>query len=240
MKKPITFSHEFWRANLISRWHDFTLRPVQPGNPLRLRLCCIAHAYNHSGAHADASVASTLTYVLRVPLLISASVPLAVRSSPGRTVWRAEAGWSCLLRSPSLSGSKPSGSKLTTLPLEGFGRPWLIPPGTVEAGGMEKGKLQPPQLHIRHKSAVRLLAGLSWRVMEWWRWVVETEQLMLQEAALLAKDLCGKLLEVICWGVKAGTSHRRKQSHSSDGKGEKKEAFRLIKKRNVLLWGWKT
>lgn len=169
MKKPKTFSHEFWSANLISRWHDFTLRPVQPGDSLRLRLRCIAHAYNHSGAHADASVASPLTYVLRVPLLISASVPLAVRSSLGRTVWRAQAGWSCLLRSPSLSGSKPSGSKLTTLPLEGLGQPWLIPPGTVEASGTEKGKLQPPQLHIRHKSAVRLLAGLSWRVMEWWR-----------------------------------------------------------------------
>lgn len=51
---------------------------------------------------------------------------------------------------------------------------------------------------------------------------METEQVMLQEAAFLANtDLRGKLLEVICWRVKAGTSQRRKQSHSSDSKGEK-------------------
>lgn len=123
---------------------NMKLRPVQPGSLPRPRLCCTAHAHNHSRAHADASVASTVTHVLPVPPLFSASVPLAVRSSPGRTVWRAEAGWNCPLRSPSLSGSKPSGSNLSTLPLEGIARLWLIPPGIVQASGTKKGKPHPP------------------------------------------------------------------------------------------------
>lgn len=112
---------------------------------------------------------STESLVHRVLLLISASVLLAVRSSPGRTVWRAEAGWSCPHGSPSPSDSKPSGSNLTTLPLKGLGRPWLILPGTIEAIGTERS-LQPPLPHIRHKTGVRLPEWVWWsdEGVSWW------------------------------------------------------------------------
>lgn len=158
-KQTKIFPCEFWSANLISSWHDFTLtrhetlRPVLPGAPLRPRHRCIAHFHNHSGAHADTSVAGMGTYVLHVPLLISASVPLAVWSSSGRTVWRAEAGWSCPLRSPSLSGSKTFGVKHHYAHSR-RSRPALIDPSWHRRGqwnGEKKTKLLPPLL-IRPKS----------------------------------------------------------------------------------------
>lgn len=80
--------------------------------------------------------------------------PTAHPYSPGcplssrLVVWGAQAGGTCPLRLLSSSGSNPTGSNTTSLPLEGLSGAWLILLGTVEASGWEKGNCNP--LQIRH------------------------------------------------------------------------------------------
>lgn len=104
----------------------------------------LRHTHAHMQMQVDCcspTYLHTHTHTVIIPLLIS--IPLAVRSSPGWSSRRVEAGCNCPLRLLSSSGSKPTGSNTTSLPLRCLSRPWLIPPGTVEGWAeWRKGKLQ--------------------------------------------------------------------------------------------------
>lgn len=110
----------------------------------------------------------THSHTFVIPQLIS--IPLAVRSSPGWSSgeWRqAEPVHSAYYHR---LAANLQGQHTTSLPLKCLGRVWLIPPGTVEASGMEKRE---GETAILCRSGTRLGSDCyrEWirlRVMDWW------------------------------------------------------------------------
>lgn len=83
-------------------------------------------------------------------------------------VWKVEEGWICLLYLLSLSGSKPTGSNTTSLPLTCLSRAWLILPGTMESRRMRQWNCNP--LQIWHQAGVTL-EGMDSHGFDGWAWI---------------------------------------------------------------------